>query len=104
MSYPDDNRNGASGRGWGVMILPQLEQSALYAQFDPTIPLWAPQQVAAMRTKFAMFLCPCAVGGSDGFALRRYMAHRKSLSGDVTHFTRNVWFVVTAGFHFDSIA
>ena len=24
VSYPDDNRNGASGLGWGVMILPQL--------------------------------------------------------------------------------
>ncbi len=72
VSYPDDNRNGASGLGWGVMILPYLEQSALYAQFDPTIPLWAPQQAAAMKTKLAMFLCPSAVGGSDGFALRRY--------------------------------
>ena len=72
VSFPDDNHNGASGLGWGVMILPFLEQSALYAQFDPTIPLWSPQQSAAMKTKLTMFLCPSAVGGSDGFTLRRY--------------------------------
>ena len=72
VSYPDDNRNGASGLGWGVMILPQLEQLSLYQQFDPTLPLWAPQHAAAMKTKLAMFLCPSAVGGSDGFSLRRY--------------------------------
>jgi len=72
VSFPDDNRNGPSGLGWGVMILPYLEQSALYQQFDPTIPLWAPQQSAALRAKVTTFLCPSAVGGSDGFALRRY--------------------------------
>ena len=72
VSFPDDNRNGPSGLGWGVMILPYLEQSSLYQQFDPTVPLWAPQQTVAMRSKVTAFLCPSAVGGSDGFALRRY--------------------------------
>jgi prepilin-type N-terminal cleavage/methylation domain-containing protein len=81
VSYPDDNRNGASGLGWGVMILPQLEQSSLYQQFDPTLPLWAPQHTAAMRVKLAMFLCPSAVGGSDGFSLRRYTSGNNEQPG-----------------------
>ena len=74
VSYPDDNRNGPSGLGWGVMLLPYLDQSPLYQQFDPTIPMWSPQHAVAMRTKLQAMLCPSAVGGNDGFELRRYTA------------------------------
>lgn len=82
VNYPDDNRNGVSGLGWGAMVLPFLEQSALYGQFDPTIPIWAPQQAAALKTKVAVFLCPSAAGGSDGFALRQYMSGSNEQPGN----------------------
>ena len=72
VTYPDDNRNGPSGLAWGVMILPFIEQAPLYRQFDPTLPMWAPQQSIAMRSKLQAMLCPSAVGGGDGFELRRY--------------------------------
>jgi len=82
VSYPDDNRNGASGLAWGVMILPFLEQSNLYQQFNPTLPLWAPQHATAVRTKLSGFLCPSAVGGDNGFALRRYTSGNNEAPGD----------------------
>lgn len=72
VNYPDDNRNGPSGLGWGVMILPFLDQVPLYQQFNPTIAMWSSQQSVAMRAKLQAMLCPSAVGGNDGFPLRRY--------------------------------
>ncbi len=74
VNFPDDNRNGPSGLAWGALLLPQLEQSSLYQQFDPTQPFWAPQFAAARRTKLSAFLCPSASGGDNGFDLRRYTA------------------------------
>lgn len=82
VNYPDDNRNGASGLAWGAMILPYLEQSALYHQLDPTIPFWSPQHASAIKTKLPAFLCASAVGGSDGFALRRYTSGNNEEPGD----------------------
>lgn len=81
VSFPDDNHNGASGLAWGVMILPFLEQASLFQRFDPTIPFWAPQQSAAMQTKVSAFLCPSAVGGSDGFPMRRYTSGNNEQPG-----------------------
>lgn len=91
VNYPDDNRNGASGLGWGAMILPFVEQSALFGQFDPTIPLWAPQQVAALKTKVAVFLCPSAAGGSDGFTLRQYTSGTNEEPGAPQPYTPGIF-------------
>ncbi len=91
VSYPDDNRNGASGLGWGVLILPYLEQSALSAQFDPTIPFWVPQQAVAAKTKLTAFLCPSAVGGSDGFELRRYTSGNNEEPGNSQPYSAGIF-------------
>jgi prepilin-type N-terminal cleavage/methylation domain-containing protein len=82
VTFPDDNFNGASGIGWGAMILPFLEQAPLYQSIDPTIPLWSPQHAAALKTKLPAFLCPSAVGGSDGFNLRRYTSGNNEQPGN----------------------
>jgi prepilin-type N-terminal cleavage/methylation domain-containing protein/prepilin-type processing-associated H-X9-DG protein len=71
VSFPDGNANGPPGFAWGVLILPQLEESGLRAQFDTHLPCWAPQNQAAARTKLSIFLCPSASGGSDGFVVDR---------------------------------
>lgn len=81
VTFPDDNRNGASGFGWGLLILPFLEQSALYQQFDPTLPLWAPSHASALKTRLSTFLCPSAVGGDAGFDLRRYTSGNNESPG-----------------------
>jgi prepilin-type N-terminal cleavage/methylation domain-containing protein/prepilin-type processing-associated H-X9-DG protein len=72
VSYPDDNDNGASGFAWGTLLLPQLEQQALYDRFDFRYPCWDAQHAGAAMTKLPVFLCPSASGGSDGFEVERY--------------------------------
>ena len=68
--YGDAYRNGPPGWGWGVFLLPYLEQDNLYRQFNLGEPCWSPVNAAAVRTKVAVFLCPSATGGSDGFEVQ----------------------------------
>jgi prepilin-type N-terminal cleavage/methylation domain-containing protein/prepilin-type processing-associated H-X9-DG protein len=69
IKFGDPYRNGPTGFGWGVLLLPYLEQNALYQQFRLDLPCWAPENAVPARTKLSVFLCPSAVGGSDGFAV-----------------------------------
>jgi prepilin-type N-terminal cleavage/methylation domain-containing protein len=71
VNYPDDNWNGLPGWAWGTLILPYVEQTALYRSFDLTAPCWAPQNAPFVKAKVPVFLCPSATGGSDGFAVER---------------------------------
>ncbi len=70
ISYGDEYRNGPTGCGWGVFLLPYLEQDNLYRQFDMKEPCWAPAIAAPGSTKVSVFLCPSATGGSDGFEVQ----------------------------------
>jgi len=100
VSYGDDNRNGPSGFGWGVLLLPFIEQGHLQAAFNMNVPCWAPQNAAAAATKLPVFLCPSATGGSDGFAVEYD-------SGDFLHgvpfsppiFFAHSHYVTNAGVH-----
>ncbi len=71
VSFPDGNANGPPGFAWGALILPHLEEGNLRLQFDMKVPCWAPQNAAAAKTRVAIFLCPSASGGSDGFVVDR---------------------------------
>lgn len=71
ISYPDDNGNGAPGWAWGTLILPYLEQTALYKSLKLEQPCWSPDNASLVKTRLPMFLCPSATGGSDGFAVER---------------------------------
>ncbi len=72
VTYPDDNGNGASGFAWGALLLPQLEQQAVYDRFDFRLPCWDPKNAATAMTRLSVFLCASATGGSDGFEVERY--------------------------------
>ena len=72
ISYPDGNFNGLPGFAWGTLLLPYMEQSPLYSAMNTNIPCWAPANATAAHTKLAVFLCPDALGGSDGFAAHQY--------------------------------
>ena len=56
-------------RAWGTWLLPYVEQTALQKGFRLDLPCWAPENATLVKTKLAVFLCPSASGGNDGFAL-----------------------------------
>lgn len=78
INYPDDGSNGLNGWAWGTLLLPYLEQHALYQGLNLNLPCWAPANAALVQTKLPVFLCPSATAGSGGgdatgsFALHRY--------------------------------
>lgn len=70
IAYGDAIRVCPPGTGWGVCLLPFLEQANSYSQFNLNLPIWAPANDAARGTHVAVFLCPSATGGSDGFDIQ----------------------------------
>lgn len=60
--------DGPNGFGWGALLLPQVEQGALYQRLDFSVAAWAPINAPSTRTRLPMFLCPSA-SQSDGDAL-----------------------------------
>ena len=71
IAYGDDNRNGPPGWAWGTLLLPFLEQKPLADQINQNEPCWSPSMANLVNQKVTVFLCPSAVGGSDGFAVER---------------------------------
>jgi prepilin-type N-terminal cleavage/methylation domain-containing protein/prepilin-type processing-associated H-X9-DG protein len=77
IAYGDDIRVGPTGFGWGVFLLPYLEQDNLYRQFNLNDACWSPGNAAAAATRVTVFICPAATGGSDGFNIQREGADRQ---------------------------
>src|SRR3954468_13376775 len=71
IGYGDEHRNGPPGWAWGVFLLPHLEQENLFRRFNMSEPCWAPGNAAVAQMRVAVFLCPSATGGSDGFDVER---------------------------------
>jgi prepilin-type processing-associated H-X9-DG protein len=104
VSYPDDNFNGPSGFAWGALMLSQLEQVPLYASFNMDLPCWGVENATGARIKLSTFLCPTAVGGSEGFNLSRYTSGTSSSPSDPVPFDPKIFFahshyVTNAGIH-----
>ncbi len=96
--YGDDNRNGPPGWAWGTLLLPHLEQGALYRSLRLDLPCWAPENAALVQTKLSLFLCPSATGGSDGFALEYAAAdNRHGIPFSPTIFFAHSHYVTNAG-------
>jgi prepilin-type N-terminal cleavage/methylation domain-containing protein/prepilin-type processing-associated H-X9-DG protein len=66
---PPDPTNGDAGPGWawGMMILPQLEQSPLYESFNVNIPCWDPTNAAPARAIVPSYICPSSPNPSDAY-------------------------------------
>ena len=99
----DEYRNSHPGWAWGTLLLPQIEQSALYAQLHLNESCWSPRNSAGVATKLAAFLCPSASGGSDGFAVLTATDHRHGTpivryDGSHIHFAHS-HYVTNAGIH-----
>lgn len=48
----------ASGGSWGSMLLPLLEQTSLYNQFDWRLPVWDAANRTPRTTRVPVFFCP----------------------------------------------
>lgn len=59
-----------AGLAWGAMLLPQLEQTALYNQFDSKIPIWNVANLAAREQHLSVFLCPSDPYSANIFVVR----------------------------------
>lgn len=59
-----NNKNlSDTSRGWGVIILPQIEQQALHDRFDTTKAFYAPENAPVTTTAVATYICPSTPGG-----------------------------------------
>lgn len=57
---PPDPVNGDAGPGWawGMLILPQIDQSPLYNSFNVNVPSWDPKNVIPAKTELPVYTCP----------------------------------------------
>lgn len=72
VDYPDGNINTLPGFAWGTLLLPQVEQSPVYAAFNMDLPCWSPHNATASRTTLSVWLCPSVSDSHEPFALHRY--------------------------------
>ncbi len=49
--------NNGAGFSWGAMLLPFVEQSNVYNQFNWNVPIYAPQNQIPRERQLAVFLC-----------------------------------------------
>lgn len=59
-----------AGLAWGAMLLPQLEQTALYDQFNAEVPVWDVRNLTPRETHLPVFLCPSDPYSADAYVVR----------------------------------
>ncbi len=69
---PPGPQQGSNHRGfsWGSMILPQIEQPALFDKFDFSRPVFDVANLVARETSLATFLCPSDTYSERSFIIR----------------------------------
>ncbi|RLS52497.1 MAG: DUF1559 domain-containing protein [Planctomycetota bacterium] len=60
---------GGSGAGWGLMILPQLDQSPLYNRFNLNVPIHDPANTQLITTSIPAYLCPSDAGTAPKWSI-----------------------------------
>jgi len=98
--FVDGWRDTAPGWGWAAMILPQLEQPALFASINSGLAVEAPQNATVAQSLFAAYLCPsdptpgAATAIDDGSGAVKGLAaptsYAASVGGDETDSTTGV--------------
>ena len=66
---PEEQANHA-GLAWGALLLPQMEQAALYRNFNAEIPVWDVANLEPREKKIAVFLCPTDSYSGSKFVIR----------------------------------
>ncbi|MCH2202801.1 MAG: DUF1559 domain-containing protein [Fuerstiella sp.] len=59
-----------AGLAWGTMLLPQLEQTGLYDQFNAEIPVWNVSNLSPREMHLPVFLCPSDQYSASAFVVR----------------------------------
>jgi prepilin-type N-terminal cleavage/methylation domain-containing protein/prepilin-type processing-associated H-X9-DG protein len=65
--YRPGSQGNGSGYSWGAMILPQLEVTTVYEQFNFNEPLWDLRNVVPRERHLAQFLCPSDSVSPNGY-------------------------------------
>jgi prepilin-type N-terminal cleavage/methylation domain-containing protein len=81
-----------TGGTWAAMILPYMEQEALYKQFDFTKLMTDPANAAAVKTVVKAYLCP-----SDPRSSEPIFDDRQNLSASNPKPSLGSWYVVSIG-------
>ena len=58
------------GFAWGTMLLPQLEQTALYDRFEFALPVFDAANLTPRETPLNVFLCPTDTYSAGNFVIR----------------------------------
>ncbi len=62
------NQANQMGFSWGTMLLPQLEQAALYTEFNFNVPVYDVMNLPAREKQLNVFLCP-----TDSYSFREFV-------------------------------
>ncbi|WP_168563635.1 DUF1559 domain-containing protein [Crateriforma spongiae] len=73
--------DAGSGWGWGSMLLPFAEQTAVADQIRFDRPVWDPENEAAIAATIPMYLCPSSTGGDQPFEVLNESGNALSISG-----------------------
>ncbi len=61
--------DGAPGWGWGISILPYLDQVNITNSIQFDRPIWDPAHTQVIKSKLPVFLCPSVSGSHEKFEL-----------------------------------
>lgn len=80
--------DGPNGFAWGAVLLPYLDQTPLYRQFDMRQPCWSTANATPARVTLPVFLSPSATGGTEPFAVKDAMGNTLAIFAR-SHFVAN---------------
>ena len=66
---PEELANHA-GLAWGAMLLPNLDQASLFAEFDSRVPIWDSVNLEPREVFLQVFLCPSDTYSEGTFVVR----------------------------------
>ena len=81
--------DGGPGWGWGVALLPYMEQKNVSDQLRGEIPLWDPSVRDVIKSKLTMFLCPSATGGDEAFTVLDEAGNPRLINGSAIELGRS---------------
>ncbi len=89
-TYRADNStspaHNAAGFGWGTMILPFVEQTVVYAQFNWNAAIFDPANQAVREQRLVVFLCPNDSLSDGGFVEMGPTPERYAMASYVASF------------------